>query len=574
MGRTLPDAITPLLLLNLASAFIRGGAEIRLFGTTLQTPSFGLSLLLLGAWVGARLLVGHRDRIHLSSAGAYLRYRAPELVVAALFLAGLVMRVTGSGFGEPLILHPDEHQVVGVALRMLKAGSLAPPVPYHYPTVFHYLLLPAFGLLYVRGKSQGLWASLDEVQRDTFQFYELARVHSAVLGALTILLTFALARRLWPGVRGRWAGVIAAACVTFAFIHVKESHHGVTDAALTFFVVLAFHAIVRAVQRGSAGSYALAGFAVGIACATKYSALPLVPVVLAAHFLDRTRWTDWRRLAAVLAAIPAGFFTGYPYALLNWPPFLEHLGWMSSHSGSKSFDPGARFEMILRYAMESGFGVIFTLAFAAAAARALFRRRPEETLILLFTVVAFALLSKTAFPFYGRYLVPILPLAAVLVASLVVDAAGWLRRTAGAQGPVVAPAFAAAAAVALVASPALETFHYLRYLTSEDTRVQAYKHIVQHLPEGSTIASEEPYLKLPDGYEVIRWAPLHARSVDEFSGRDVDVLVFSADNEPADGSDQAERRRELRRRFPLQAAFREASGSVGPTLEIHVKPTQ
>jgi hypothetical protein len=567
------DLVTTVLLLNLASAFIRGGVDVRVFGMAVRTPSLPLSLLLVGAWLGGRLLLRHRDRIRPSAIRAYVGSRIPEGLVAVLFVVGLVIRLWGVGFGDPLILHPDEHQVVGVAVRMLKAGSLAPPVPYHYPTVFHYLLLPAFGLLYVRGKSHGLWTSLDEVNQRTFQFYELARAHSAVLGALTILLTFVLARRMWPGARGRWAGAIAATYVTFAFNHVKESHFGVTDAALTFFVVLAFIAIVRAFQLGSRTAYGLAGVAVGIACATKYSALPLVAVVVAAHLLDRPRWTDWRRLGIAVAAIPVGFFIGYPYALLNWPPFLEHLGWMSSHSGARTFDPGERFDLIAKYSLESGLGTILTVAFAAAAVVALFRRRVVEVLIVVFTVVALSLLSKTAFAFYPRYLLPILPLAAVLVGGLIVEGADWIRRVTGARGRILAPTVAAAAVVALIASQAVESFGFVRHVSSPDTRVQVYRHILEHVPQGSTIATEEPYLTLPRGYELLRWTPLHGREVDAFSRRGVDVLVFSADREPREPGQAEERRRELRRLFPLQAAFTAGTaGSVGPTLEVHVSP--
>ncbi|RPJ79243.1 MAG: phospholipid carrier-dependent glycosyltransferase, partial [Acidobacteria bacterium] len=523
--------VTTVLALNLASAFIRGGARVSVLGVTLQTPSFRISLLLVAVWLGARFLPPHKERFRPSVVAPFLRARIPELIVGVLFLIGLVLRMSGIGFGEPLILHPDEHQVAGVALTILKAGSLAVPVPYVYPTVFHYLLLPAFGLLYVKGKSVGLWSSLADIDRDTFQFYELARAHSAVLGALTILLTFALARRMWPGTRGRWAGAIAAAYMTFAFNHVKESHHGVTDAALTFFIVLAFLAIVRAFQLGSRTAYALAGFAVGIACATKYSAVPLVAVIVAAHILDRSRWTDWRRLAVAVAAIPVGFFTGYPYALLNWPPFLEHLGKISSYSGSRAFDPDARFQMIVKYAMESGFGAIFTLTFAVAATVAVFRRRAMEALVVVFTVVALSLLSKTALPFYARYLLPIMPPAAGLVGALVVESADWLRRAAGARGRVLVPAAAAAAVVLLVGGQARESFAFVRYLNSPDTRVQAYNHILKYVPEGSTVASEEPYLKLPPAYKFLRWTPLHSHEIDEFSRSGVTVLVLSSDRD-------------------------------------------
>jgi 4-amino-4-deoxy-L-arabinose transferase-like glycosyltransferase len=572
MARALGNIVNTVLVLNVAIAYIRGSTELQAFGTTLRTPSFPVSLLLLVLWAARDVLRGRGHRLTLSTVGEHAGRRLPETIAGLLFVVGLVMRLTGIGFGAPLVLHPDEHVVVGASISMLKAGSLAPPVPYHYPTVFYYLLLPAFALTYVRGKSRGAWTSLGEIDQATFPFYEVARAHSAVLGALTILLTFVLARRMWPGARGRWAGVIAATCVTFAFNHVKESHHAVTDAALTFFVTMAFIAIVAAFHRGSRGSFAIAGFATGIACATKYSALPLVPVLLAAHVLAGPGRADWRRAAIAVAAVAVGFFAGYPYALLNWPPFLEHLGWMSGF-GSRPFDAGERFAMIVKYSMESGLGAAFTLAFAAAAIAAIHRRRRVESLVVVFTVVALSLLSKTAFSFYARYLLPILPLAAVLVGALVVEAADWLRAKSGERGRVLAPAAAVLAVLALVIPQAREAIGFIGFVTSPDTRVLTYRHILEHVAAGATIASEEPYLVLPDRYRLLRWTPLHDRPLEQFIERRVDVLVMATDRDVLEHGERADRRRELRRRYPLRAAFPAGrAGSVGPTLEVRVRP--
>jgi 4-amino-4-deoxy-L-arabinose transferase-like glycosyltransferase len=561
----LAHLVTTVLILNLAIAYIRRG-----------TPSFRLSLLLVMVWVGTRWLRRHRDRVNAAAALDYIRARVPEAIVLSLFVIGLILRLSGVGFGKPLILHPDEHQVVGVAVTMLKSGTLAPPVPFHYPTVFHYLLLPGFGLRYVRGKSVGEWANLREIGPETFQFYELARAHSAVLGALTILLAFALARRMWPGLRGRWAGVIAAAYVTFAFSHVKESHHGVTDAALTFFIALAFIAIVSAFHAGTRWTFTLAGFAVGIACATKYSALPLVPVLITAHFLARTgSWTEWRRLAAGLAAVPIGFFTGYPYALLNWPAFLEHLGWMSSFSGSRWFDPSARTGIVVKHAMESGLGMVFSLTYAAALVFAVHRRRAEQLLAFVFTVVALSLLANTAFSFYSRYLVPLIPAAAAVVGGALVELVEWLSVIGGVRGRRFAPAAVGAFVVLMIWPQADESFGYVRYVTSPDTRAQAYEYIRHHVAKGSVVASEEPYITSLRGYELVRWMPLHARPIEEFHERKVVVLIFSSERDLRDGSDAARARRDLQREFPLQAAFPNGvNGAVGPTLEIHVRPSR
>jgi hypothetical protein len=572
MRRMLADVVSTALIVNLAIAYISGGIRLPLAG--LSTPSFRVSLLLAVAWFGGRLAMARWRQTMPAAAAAWVRSHLPEVLVAGLVAIGLTMRLTGIGFGRPLVLHPDEHQVVGVSIFMLKSGWIAPPVPYHYPTVFPYLLLPGFALLYVKGKSAGLWSGLDDIQTETFEFYELARGYSAMLGTLTIVVTFVLATRLWPGRRGRWTGVMAATYLTFALNHVKESHHGVTDAALTFFVALAFLAIVSAFRRGSTGAYALAGFAAGIACATKYSALPVVAVLVAAHVFDRSgRWSAWRRLAVGLAAVPVGFFTGYPYALLNWPPFLEHLGWMSGYSGARAFDAGQRLDDIVRYAMESGLGLLFTLTLGVAGVAAIYRRRVEEGLALVFIVVALALLANTAFPFYARYLLPMMPAAALIVASFLADVWGWTTGPEGSRRRLAASAAAVTALLVLVWPQARESVEYLRHVRSPDTRVQALHHVIANLPAGSTIASEDAYLTLPPEYELIRWTPIHDVDPAEIDARQVDALILSADQAPDAGSDAGRARREIERRFPIQATFAAGvGGHVGPTLTLHVRP--
>jgi 4-amino-4-deoxy-L-arabinose transferase-like glycosyltransferase len=569
-GRT-ADLITTALLLNLVVALIRRGVAVSLFGLHMPTPSVPVSLALMIAWIAFRFGLGHRAELRPVVVVDRARRYLPQLCVALLFAVGLSIRLWGIGFGGPLVIHPDENVAAGVAVTMLKSGSMKPPVPYHYPTVYPYTLLPAFGLKYVRGRSAGVWDSLDDVETRSFEFYRLARAHSAVFGALTILLTYVLATMMWPGQRGRWAGVMAAAFVTFSFNHVKESHHGVTDAALTFFIVVALIAIVAAFRRGTVGSYALAGFACGIACATKYSALPVVPVLAAAHFIDWDRArTQWRRLPAGLIAVPIGFFTGYPYAILNWPPFLEHLGWMGAHSGTREFDPVARFNHIVAYSAESGFGLLFTIALGIAVIYYLHRRRAEELLAIVMIVVALMLLAHTGHAFYPRYLLPILPAGALIVASLLMEVGDFLTRR-QLQARVV-HAVLAALVVLLVWPQAVESAQYVRYLSLPDTRAQAYEFLVRRFGRGSVIASEDSYIRLPRGYRLLRWTPLHEHGVDEYVKERVDALVFSSEREPeATDTESLRARNELRLHFAQIEEFPAREGATaGPTISIHL----
>ena len=138
------------------------------------------------------------------------------------------------------------------------------------------------------GIGEGYWQDFDSINTLTFRFYVVGRAVNALLGTLTILLVYLLARKLWPGRAGRWVGALAALFVTFSFNHVKESHHAVTDVPVTFVIVLAFMAIVAMYQRGRLTDYLGAGFLCGLACATKYSALPVVLIFGLAHLMART----------------------------------------------------------------------------------------------------------------------------------------------------------------------------------------------------------------------------------------------------------------------------------------------
>jgi Dolichyl-phosphate-mannose-protein mannosyltransferase len=566
--------VTTLLVLNVIVALIRDGAPITLFGARIPTFSIRIAVALLLAWAAVCVARRRRDRLRPAVVAESVRRHLPEVCVAALFAIGLTIRLWGIGYGGPLVVHPDETQGAGVAVTMLKSGWIKPPVPYHYPTVYHYVLLPAFGLKYARGKAAGIWTTLDDVEGRSFEFYRLGRAHSAVFGALTILLTYVLATKMWPGARGRWVGVMAATFVTFSYNHVRESHNAVTDATLTFFIVVALIAIVAALRRGTVRAYAIAGFACGIACATKYSAVPVVAVLAAAHFIDWSRaWSHWQRLPVGLLAVPVGFFTGYPYALLNWPPFLEHLGRMGAYAGTREFDAVARFTYIAGYSAESGFGLLFTMVLAMAVIYYIHRRTGEELLLATLIVVSLVMLSRTAHPFYARYLLPILPASALLVGSFLMQTGDWLSRIRSAK---VVQACLTATTVLLVWPQAHESAQFVRYVSLPDTRAQAYEFILQRFQRGATIVTEEPYLRLPREYRLIRWSPLHRHGVDEFAKRRVDAVVFSADQEPGTADVESLRaRNELRLHFPLLAEFPARDGiTAGPTVFIHQGPRE
>ena len=104
-----------------------------------------------------------------------------------------------------------------------------------------------------------------------------------------------------------------------------------------------------------------------------------------------------------------------PYSLIHYPAALREL------VGVREFlygDGTARaFWVHLQVTLPQGFGWLFYLAGVVGMVRAAWLRRPTDLVLLAFLVPFFALVSSvsTVFP---RYLVPLVPLFAVLAAEL------------------------------------------------------------------------------------------------------------------------------------------------------------
>ena len=524
------NAVLTALLLNAVVVVLGGGYTLP--SLAVPGPSLTVSVAAVLGWVGFRSGWARRDRLTGPGAVGWMREHAPELVVGGLVAVGLALRLWGIGFGAPLVVHPDEHQIAGAAITMLKRGWFEPN--HVYPTAFIYLLLPLFALTYARGVGDGRWAGLGDLTNQTFEFYYVGRAFSAVLGALTILLVYRLAAQLWPGRQGRWTGVLAAVFLTFSVTHARGSHYAVADAAVTVVMVAAVMTVVAACRRRGAREYALAGFVCGLACAIKYSALPVVVAFGVAHLMS-TRPSAWlgRPVLVGAAALPVGFLVGYPYALLQWEPFLDKLGW---YMISRPFDPGARLDLVVFYSMESGLGPLYTVVFGGAAFYALHRRGLENVLLLTVLVATVALLTHSGMPFYARYLMPVVPFAALVVGRFLVDGSMMaIERFSARRATVWAPAVCGVLAVAMLWPQAAETVLFNRLMSLDDTRAQAYRFILDRFDTGTTVASDLQALRyLPSGYRLERWAPGETRTLEQLEGANVDIVLLSSWNRPTD----------------------------------------
>ncbi|HQA28099.1 MAG TPA: hypothetical protein PLA02_02640, partial [Brevefilum fermentans] len=146
-------------------------------------------------------------------------------------IAGAYLRLAGVNWDEDQHMHPDERFLSLVQVSISPVNSLSEyfntensslnPANRGY-TFFVYGTLPIFIVRYA-GDALG--------QTDYHAITILGRQLSAVFDLLTILLIFAIGRRLY----NRWVGLLGAVFYALAVLPIQLSHYATVDSATNTF---------------------------------------------------------------------------------------------------------------------------------------------------------------------------------------------------------------------------------------------------------------------------------------------------------------------------------------------------
>ncbi|HEY0516462.1 MAG TPA: glycosyltransferase family 39 protein [Solirubrobacteraceae bacterium] len=419
------------------------------------------------------------------------RWAWPAL--ALILGGGLALRLWGVRQGLPFVYNIDEaDHFVPHAVAMFTAGTLNP----HYfanPPAFTYLLHAVFALWY--GGAHGAEHAL---ARDPAGVYTLARVTAALLGTAALWLLYLVGARLW----GRAAGLLAAAIEAVAFLPVFYAHLAVNDVPTLAPLTLSLLGSAGVLRKGRLRDHVLAGAGLGLACASKYTAgIVLVPYVAAAaaSFLAGA---GGRRtlsgLAAMAMAAVLAFLIANPYALLDFSRFHRELVHQSSQSAESQGKLGAPKQGGLAYYLWSltwGLGWVPALA-ALGGAVAIWRRSLALGWMLVPAPLLFLAFMGLQGRYFGRWLMPILPILCLLSAFFALEAARVLAAALSrvARRALVARVAAGGAAVLLVAlllvQGLLYSVHSGLVLARTDTRTLARQWMLANVPRGARIVAE------------------------------------------------------------------------------------
>lgn len=317
------------------------------------------------------------------------------------------------------------------------------------------------------------------------------RLTIAFLDTLTILFLYLLGGKL----RGRGTGLLAAAFYAFTAQAIQLSHFFAMDPASTTFTVLAILGGVLMTRDRRMRMAVLTGVAIGLAVASKFSALPLLAVPVVAALLANWRAyqtsqvtgkpLDARVQFAALAGVVVAwivafvaFFVTSPYAVLDWQNFVQatliEQGAMVRGIADMPFTRQYRnttpYLYFIQQQVEWGLGwplgvvaVLGTLFAAGAAVGSLYRmlvtgvaaaRKRSTRRWLADDQLANLVVWSWVLPYFGltgaflakfnRYMSPVLPFVLLWAAWLIVVL--WQLGAALRRGPV-APAATSMGAV-------------------------------------------------------------------------------------------------------------------------------
>lgn len=428
-------------------------------------------------------------------------------LLAIVFLA-LAVRFWGLGYGLPNPLaRPDEEIVVGHSVHV-SVGPIADRKAFPHPEIL-YLVDPVRGrptppdagwafpypdLVYgLNGAALAAWrfggqmvgaysSSADFVEalatRQAGLQYWICRSVGATCGVLTVLAVYMAALH---GYRRRSVALLAALLVAVNFLHARDSHYATVDVPMTLFVTTALAFALKSARTGARADAIWSAAFGGLAASAKFNAAAVfASTTIAAGRRFFGPASARRRRHIVLTLCAAGLVAMAVFAVTS--PYCiryakaVHFGLRVQRRVLFSTPGPAAWRTILSSTLPVAFGWIGFAAVIGGVARALWKRRVADLVLLVFIVPLFASMAFMTWVL-PRYPLPLVPAFAVLAAEAVLAATARLPRWA-----------VAILVVALAAPPLVRIVSYDRVASRPDTRVVAADWIAGNLPAGSRIA--------------------------------------------------------------------------------------
>ena len=447
------------------------------------------------------------------------------LILAVILTLGFAARIMSIWFGYPLITHPDEPTLVGLAEIMLR--DLNPnPQFFNYPSLVIYL--QSLVMAFVAAVNYVFGIAPTEIPR--VDFFIAGRAFAASMSTLSLIVIYATGKKLFNAE----VGLLAAAIVAVSPIHVENSALVTTDIWVAVFSTLILFYCAKIYEQPTTKNYILAGLFLGLAASSKYTAVVFCVGIICAHMISQQKiygLAGIRKLGVAGFSSALAFFSTTPFALFDSRTFLSHLKfervhYRTGHLGAES-ESNTSYELYASTLLsQDGLGLAgLTLALLSIALLARKEFRPL-VFVLALPIVLFIFVGNYKV-FFSRNIVGAIPglsLAAALVIYVLVHKLVYPLKNRWLV------AFSYIGMLAIVCGPLVErTIQQVAKKRLPDTRWISLQWVNENIKEGSVVAIEgyAPPLD-PKKYQVVQLGIAGlARKQDKLNSS-VEFLILSS----------------------------------------------
>jgi hypothetical protein len=422
--------------------------------------------------------------------------RSERLTLTAILLIGTALRLWGLTFGVPHPdTRPDETTIVMTAVRLLNDGMN--PHVFYWPSLEFYVVAAIYCIGWAIGHLRGWDPSMSDMSQeaavDATPFLMVPRVLAVVAGVATIWLVYRLVERLFD----RLTAITAAFFVAIAFLHVRDSHFGVTDILMIALVVAALVALAAAVDDPARlRRWALSGTLSGLAASTKYNGGLVLVAALATAVVALIKSEPPKRrevrhgTAVLLGAALIAFLCGTPYAILDARHFIEGLQFSFSHLiEGPGIVLGRGWLHHVTFSLWYGVGAPLLVAGLGGMVLLAATAWKKAVVILTFPIMCYVTAGRDD---TVRSITPVVPFLCITTAFLLVRIVQRIVR------PEAAPRLVALIAVVLALPSIARDLAFDILIGRTDTRVIAQEWMAAHVDAGESIGQIPPVLIYSD----------------------------------------------------------------------------
>jgi hypothetical protein len=355
----------------------------------------------------------------VSSRALYFLLKYEFFIPLVLFIIFLSVTLPGISWGAPSTWHPDE--VVYIAIHALQGQTEFDSSNFNHPHLPIYMML-GFGKILI---------ALGQTEKEVLIG---ARVLSAVLVGLTVVLSYLIPRRM-----GYSAAVAGLSGLLLLSINVMSQYgrFAHNDTFVTFFTTLTIFFLIQYKTNEHRGWLYAAFFASGLAISSKYSAISLaiVPGILYLWTMRNALPKQTLRVLETLfiggALTYLGYAAGTPKALLWMAFYFKRLIPALAYNATYGRQPDSIRGILGQYnVFADGIGIPMFLLFVTTFLWGCFKvlqatraKSNAETYraILLLSILVIDIPIMLSYNYPVRFFLPLMPLFAILSALFIND---------------------------------------------------------------------------------------------------------------------------------------------------------